>query len=155
MSKRRANPAFEHDVPFAFTHHVRDTCLCLHVQRAARAMARRFDEALKPVGLTHGQFSLLIALNRAEAPTMGAVAALLALDRTTLTANLKPLARRGLLTARVDAADRRNRRLALTPAGRAVLAAAAPIWKRTHAQAEKPLKSLGADRMRTALRELG
>ena len=77
--------------PFAFTHHVRDHCLCLHVQRAARALARRFDDALRPVGLTQGQFSLLTALNRTEPPTIGAVADLLALDRTTLTANLKPL----------------------------------------------------------------
>jgi len=48
---------------------VRDTCLCLHLQRAARAVARRFDEALRPLGLTSGQFSLLMSLNRPEPPT--------------------------------------------------------------------------------------
>src|SRR5215813_3645348 len=97
---------------FAFTHHVRDHCLCLHVQRAARALARRFDDALRPVGVTQGQFSLLTALNRAEPPTIGAVANLLALDRTTLTANLKPLERRGLVKVIVDPDDRRSRRRA-------------------------------------------
>lgn len=51
-------------LPFRLTIEVRDACLCLHVQRAARALARRFDEALRPVGLTNGQFSLLMALNR-------------------------------------------------------------------------------------------
>src|SRR3954454_3904308 len=89
------------DVPFATTVRVRDTCLCLHAQRAARALARRFDEALRPLGLTNGQFSLLMALNRPEPPGMGSVASLLAMDRTTLTAALKPLERRGLVEVRV------------------------------------------------------
>ncbi|MGC2529450.1 MAG: MarR family winged helix-turn-helix transcriptional regulator, partial [Candidatus Acidiferrum sp.] len=69
---------------------VRDCCLCLHVQRAARALARRFDDALRPVGLTNGQFSLLMSLNRPKPPGMTAVASFLAMDRTTLTAALKP-----------------------------------------------------------------
>src|SRR5438067_1685132 len=118
---------------FETTIMVRDTCLCLHLQRAARAVARRFDEALRPLGLTSGQFSLLMSLNRAEPPTIGRVAAVLAMDRTTLTANLKPLERRGLVEIRIDVADRRSRRLALTPAGRALLTAALPAWQREHA----------------------
>src|ERR687883_525561 len=120
---------FSRSVPFATTRHVRDTCLCLHVQRAARTLARRFDEALRPVGLTSGQFSLLMSLNRPEPPTIGSVAALLAMDRTTLTANLKPLERRGLVRVTVDPSDRRSRRLVLTSAGRALLASAVPIWR--------------------------
>jgi len=144
----------EHGASYAFTHHVRDRCLCLHVQRAARALARRFDDALRPVGLTQGQYSLLTALNRATPPTIGAVADLLALDRTTLTANLKPLARRGLLKVKVDREDKRSRRPILTPAGRAVLAAAAPIWKRAHAHAERLLQSASPDTVRASLREL-
>jgi len=138
----------------AFIHHVRDKCLCLHVQRAARALARRFDEALRPVGLTQGQFSLLISLNRPEPPTMGDVAALLALDRTTLTANLKPLERRGLVKVKVDPDDKRSRRLTLTAAGKARLAAAAPIWKRAHARTEQLLRSSTPDNLRASLREL-
>jgi DNA-binding MarR family transcriptional regulator len=59
-------------------------------------MARRYDEALRPLGLTNGQFSLIMSLNRAQAPSIGQVSTLLAMDRTTLTANLKPLERRGL-----------------------------------------------------------
>jgi DNA-binding MarR family transcriptional regulator len=139
---------------FAFTHHVRDRCLCLHVQRASRALARRFDDALRPIGLTQGQFSLLTSLNRAEAPTMGAVANLLALDRTTLTANLKPLERRGLVKVVVDADDKRSRRLILTPLGHKLLAAAAPVWKRAHAKAERLLKSASPNVVRSGLREL-
>src|SRR6476469_8234473 len=120
------------DVPFETTLLVRDTCLCLHAQRTARALARRFDEAFRPVGLTNGQFSLLMSLNRPEPPTLGAVAALLAMDRTTLTAALKPLARRKLLKIRTAPNDWRSRRLILTPAGRALLVQAVPIWKAQH-----------------------
>ncbi|MGF2508118.1 MarR family winged helix-turn-helix transcriptional regulator, partial [Ralstonia pseudosolanacearum] len=76
-------------IPLETTLLVRDTCLCLHVQRAARTLARRFDEALRPLDLTNGQFSLLISLNRPQPASMGEVAELLAMDRTTLTAALK------------------------------------------------------------------
>jgi DNA-binding MarR family transcriptional regulator len=138
-------------VPFSTTLHVRDHCLCLAAQRAARTLARRFDEALKPVGLTSGQFSLLMSLNRPQPPTIGSVAALLAMDRTTLTANLKPLERQGFLTVTVDPADRRGRLLALTDAGRAALAAAVPIWQRTHEAVEEPLGPGAADRLREGL----
>src|SRR4029078_11568447 len=110
---------------------VRDHCLCLAAQRAARALARRFDEALRPAGLTSGQFSLLMSLNQATPPSIGAIAALLAMDRTTLTANLKPLERVGLVETAVDPDDRRGRRLILTKAGHRALQAALPIWKRT------------------------
>src|SRR6201982_3382983 len=106
------------DLPLEITLEVRGTCLCLHLQRAARAVARRFDAAFRSLGLTSGQFSLLMSLNRPEAPTMGSVAGLLAMDRTTLTANLKPLERRGLIAVAVDENDRRNRRLVLTASGR-------------------------------------
>src|SRR5438128_7008345 len=108
------------NVPYETTLRVRDSCLCLHVQRTARTVARRFDEALRPLGLTNGQFSLLMSLNRPQPPTIGAVAALLAMDRTTLTAALKPLLRRGVVTVRVDPADKRSRRMILTPAGQAL-----------------------------------
>lgn len=141
-------------VPFAVTLHVRDTCLCLHLQRAARAVARRFDEALRPVGLTNGQFSLLMSLNRPSPPTIGSVAALLAMDRTTLTASLKPLQRRGLLEVVVDAADRRQRRLRLTPDGQSLLAAAVPVWTAEHAALDRHLPAGTADRLRRELSAL-
>lgn len=140
-------------VAFETTLFVRDSCLCLHLQRAARAIARRFDEALRPVGLTNGQFSLLMALNRPEPPKMGDVANLLVLDRTTLTANLKPLERRGLLEIKADPSDRRSRRLALTGAGRMVLAEAVPLWCAEQDRTEARLHS-GGDRLRRELNAL-
>ena len=141
-------------VAYTTTHHVRDSCLCLHVQRAARALARRFDDALRPLELTQGQFSLLMSLNRPEPPRIGDVASLLAMDRTTLTANLKPLERRGLVKVRPDKEDRRSRRLTLTADGRSLLTAAVPVWTRTHADTERLLTRSSADMLRAALREL-
>jgi DNA-binding MarR family transcriptional regulator len=143
------------ELPFALTLQVRDCCLCMHVRRAARAVARRYDEALRPVGLTNGQFSLLMSLNRPSPPAMGEVASLLAMDRTTLTANLKPLERRGLLDVLPDGKDKRSRRLALTDAGRRVLASAVPIWHAAQ-QANAALvdDDVGAARLRAALRAL-
>ena len=123
--------------PYVSTLEVRDTCLCLHLQRTARTVARRFDEAFRPLGLTNGQYSLLMSLNRPEAPRMGDVAELLALDRTTLTANLKPLERRGLISIEPDPSDKRSRRLKLTEKGEEMLLAAYPIWKKTHAELDK------------------
>jgi DNA-binding MarR family transcriptional regulator len=137
---------------FETTIHVRDHCMCLHVQRAARALARRFDEALKPVGLTNQQFSLLMSLNRPEPPRMKEVALLLALDRTTLTANLKPLERRGLVAVSPDAGDKRSRRLALTDDGRALLSEALPHWVRTEREVEKDVSD--PDLMRANLKAL-
>jgi DNA-binding MarR family transcriptional regulator len=139
------------EVPFETTRFVRDACLCLHLQRAARALARRFDEAFRPLGLTSGQYSLMMSLNRPEPPSIGSVASLLAMDRTTLTAALKPLRRRGLVTVMIDADDRRSRRLKLTGAGRALLARAVPVWRRTHAEIERVLPRAGADRLRRDL----
>ncbi|MET4697880.1 DNA-binding MarR family transcriptional regulator [Constrictibacter sp. MBR-5] len=121
-------------VPFTTTIAVRDSCLCLHVQRAARALARRYDDALRPLGLTSGQFSLLMSLNRPEPPTMSSVANLLAMDRTTLTAALKPLERRGLVQVTVGEKDRRSRLMTLTPAGLDLLADAMPAWHATQAE---------------------
>ena len=142
------------DVRFATTLHIRDRCLCLHVQRAARMVARRFDDALRPLGLTNGQFSLLSSLNRPQPATIGSTAALLAMDRTTLTAALKPLERGGLIDVTVDPADRRSRVLTLTRAGRSLLAAAVPIWKHTHAQVERLLAGSDLDLLRRDLRAL-
>jgi DNA-binding MarR family transcriptional regulator len=139
---------------FETTIMVRDTCLCLHLQRAARTVARRFDDALRPLGLTSGQFSLLMSLNRPEPPTMGRVAGVLAMDRTTLTANVKPLVRRGLVEIRIDAADRRGRRLLLTAAGRSLLAAALPVWQREHAAIDTLVTGADPDQLRTELRAL-
>jgi DNA-binding MarR family transcriptional regulator len=147
MSKA-TNPRYE------TTLLVRDSCLCLHVQRAARALARRFDDAFRPLELTNGQFSLMMSLNRPEPPGMASLAGLLAMDQTTLTAALKPLQRRGLLDIAVDPLDRRARLMTLTPKGRRLLARAVPIWKSTHLAVEDLLRDGDPDDLRRNLRAL-
>jgi DNA-binding MarR family transcriptional regulator len=139
-------------VPFETTLRIRDSCLCLHMQRAARALARRFDEALRPLGLTNGQFSLLMSLNRPEAPGVASVASLLGMDRTTLTAALKPLERRGLVKVTTNPSDRRGRHLTLTRPGATLLAQAVPIWERTHLEVTPLFED--ADCLRSSLRTL-
>ncbi len=166
-------------VPFETTLEVRDTCLCLSLQRAARALAREFDDAFRPLDLTNGQFSLMMSLNRPHPPTLGEVAALLAMDRTTLTAALKPLERRRLVKTTWDQEDKRTRRISLTAAGRkllaeayviweathraidadlsagrSLLARALPLWRREHAAIEHRLATADADRLRADLRAL-
>ena len=142
------------DVSRETTLHVRDHCLCLHAQRAARALARRFDDAFRPLGLTNGQFSLMMALNRPEPPPMGSIAAVLAMDRTTLTAALKPLERRGLVQVKPSLRDRRRRVMALTPSGRKFLAKAVPVWMETHAEVERRLPAGVAESLRAGLSAL-
>ena len=105
-----------------------------------------------PLGLTNGQFSLLTSLNRPVPPSIGAVANVLAMDRTTLTANLKPLERRRLIKIVADRNDKRNRLLHLTKAGHRLLEDALPIWRETHGAIEKRIS--GPDRLRADLRAL-
>lgn len=139
------------DLPIEVTREVRDRCLCLHLQRAARAVARRFDEVLRPFGLTNGQFSLLMALNRPHAPRIGDLVPLLAMDRTTLTAAFKPLERRGLARVLVDFEDRRGRRIEITDAGRDALVAALPVWRETHDEIDALVTSRNLDGLRADL----
>ncbi len=83
---------------------------------------------------------------------MRAAASLLGMDRTTLTAALKPLQRRGLLRTKADVADRRSRILTLTPKGRRLLLRAVPIWRKTHVAVEALLPDGDPEGFRKNLR---
>jgi DNA-binding MarR family transcriptional regulator len=76
------------------------------------------------------------------------------MDRTTLTAALKPLRRRGLVRIMADPADRRGRLMTLTAKGKKSLARAVPIWKKTHAKIEALLRDGEGDQLRNNLRLL-
>src|SRR5215813_7417465 len=117
------------NVPFEITRMVRDNCLCLRVQRASRGIGRMFDDAFRPFGLTNFQFSLLMMLNRPSPPTIGGLAENLAMDRTTITANLKPLERRGLVSVHRDDKDSRVKLVTLTTAGRSLLTKCVREWQ--------------------------
>ena len=86
---------------------------------------------------------------------MAPVAALLGMDRTSLTAALKSLERRGLVATASHPDDRRSRLLRLTPQGHALLAQAVPIWQETHAEVDRFLGGGEAEDLRPALRALG
>ncbi len=135
-------------------HLVTSTCLALHARRAARRLARAYDEALKPSGLSSGQFSLMARLAAEPGSALSAVAADLGMDRTSLTAALKPLAREGLVASAGDAADARLRRLSLTEAGRERLRAALPLWRAAQAAADAQAGSRAA-LLRADLNALG
>lgn len=141
------------ELPIETTLEVYNRCLCLAVQRAARALARRFDAALAPFGISHGQYSLMMSLNRPDPPRLGEAAVFLAMDRTTLTANLKPLERMGYVSIVPDKDDKRSRRLILTDAGRAVLKAAVPVWRATHDEVDTVVKGDGRQ-LRSQLRDV-
>jgi len=105
-------------------------CLCLAARRASRTITREFDQALRAHGLRATQFTLLSALNIAGPLAIGALADLLANDRTTITRNLALVEKRGLASVRADKADARSRVATITPEGKALLQEAMPIWRK-------------------------
>ena len=117
--------------------------LFFQIQRAARALARRFDAELRPLSLTNGQFILLMLLNRQEGSRMVDLASLLAMDRTTLTAAFKNLERRGFVRITNDPSDLRVRRTRLTRQGSALIMTSLPVWKRTSLEIES--RMVGTD----------
>ena len=109
-------------------------CACFALRKAARAVTQLYDKALEPSGLRATQFTLVVALSLSEQLTLSQVAERLVMDRTTLTRNMTPLERDGLVI-RERGPDRRERYLRLTPAGRRALAQALPLWRQAQAQA--------------------
>ncbi len=104
-------------------------CTCLRVRKLARRVSQIYDRALEGYGLTITQFGLLNQLRRRDGVTIGALAEELVMDPTTLTRNLRPLERRGLMVFAPDPADRRSRALHLTEKGRQTIRDAHPGWQ--------------------------
>ena len=107
---------------------IADVCTLLNVRKASRVVSDLYDQAFRPLRIRGTQFSLLVALALGENATLGELADTLVLDRTTLTRNLGPLERDGLV-ASAPGDDRRERRLRLTPVGRRTLAKAIRAWE--------------------------
>ncbi|HWZ58170.1 MAG TPA: MarR family winged helix-turn-helix transcriptional regulator, partial [Gemmatimonadaceae bacterium] len=101
-----------------------EVCSCTALRQAARHVTQFYDAALKPAGVGLNQYSILVRLNQVGPVAIQALARHLVMDRSTLGHLLRPLMRRRLITLRVDPRDRRSRTLALSAAGRAVLAKA-------------------------------
>ena len=118
-----------------------ETCACYHVRHAARVITRAYDEALKPAGLRGPQFSILTALRVAKDVSISRLAEHMGMDRTTMSRNLRPLERQGLVTVSPEGRGP-TRTIALTEAGSARLDQAIPLWKRVQ---EKAMRALGGD----------
>lgn len=130
---------------------VRETCIGTKLRMASRAVTQLYDDALAESGIRSTQFSLLIALAQAPLVPLSKIAEALVMDRTTLTRNLMPLVREGLVEEG-RAADRRVRAYALTPQGRQVLERALPGWRRAQAELKRALSSEERDELDRLLR---
>ena len=142
-------------LPIETVRDIRDQCLCLATQRAARRLARRFDRLFAALGLTNGQFSMLVALSGSWKPRLGQLAEFLDMDSTTVTAAVKTLEKRGLVTLQADEADARARRPELTEAGRVLVAQAVPLWREEHARVQAELPGQDAAALARVLGQLG
>jgi DNA-binding MarR family transcriptional regulator len=126
-------------------------CLCATSRMATRVLTRRYDEALRPYGLRTTQYSILARLDDEGSMTVGRLAGRLAAERTTLSRELGPLGRRGLVEVAAGD-DRRRRVVTLTAAGGEALAGARPAWKAVQAQTRDELGGETADRLLADLR---
>lgn len=119
-------------------------CLCFRARRVSRALTRLYDEALRPLGIQATQLTLLnaVAMCGEDGAPMGRVADVLAMDGTTLSRNLRPLEKAGLVRIARLPGDRRVRLAQLTPAGRQRVAEALPLWTQAH---QRVVAALGAE----------
>jgi DNA-binding MarR family transcriptional regulator len=131
-----------------------DLCTCLLLRKAARRVSQIYDRHLAPFGLTVTQFALLSHVRAYDGIGIGALAGKLVMDPTTLTRNLKPLERDGLIVLAADRNDKRGRNLHLTQAGRDAFKAARPGWQaaqneiaRTLGTQDGPILTAVVDRM--------
>jgi DNA-binding MarR family transcriptional regulator len=128
-----------------------ELCNNLALRKAARYLGATYDKALAPVGLRATQFSILQKLSAHGEMTITTLAEMIAMDRTTLATNLKPLAREGLLTVEPLASDRRARVVTITPEGMSRMKAALPLWKAVQARFEDKFGSAEAVQLRSSL----
>ncbi|MBL3529594.1 MAG: winged helix-turn-helix transcriptional regulator [gamma proteobacterium endosymbiont of Lamellibrachia anaximandri] len=123
------------------------TCAVFNLRKASRAVTKFYEEIMKPSGILPTQFTLLV-VTRAFGPiTISSMAELLVMDRTTLTRNLKPLEREGLLLVVPGKNDKRSREVSLTNKGLEHLEEALPLWQEAQSRIEQALGSLRLDRM--------
>jgi DNA-binding MarR family transcriptional regulator len=94
---------------------------------ASRAITRIYDDALRPAGLRATQVALLAAIASEGAMSITALANVIGMDRSTLTRNLAPLEKEGLLAVGTEG-WRRSRTLEITAKGRTRLHEAVPLW---------------------------
>jgi len=116
-------------------------CVCANLRRATREVARHYQQHFRGTGLVGTQFSMLVALARSGPMPVGRLAQKLGVERTTLTRNLRPLAKnRWIEFSGVD--DGRTRIVAITGKGRDMARGALPAWRKAQASVGPKLKAL-------------
>jgi DNA-binding MarR family transcriptional regulator len=123
------------------------SCACFNFRKASRAVTQQFDELLQSTGLRSTQLVVLIAVAVSESPGVASLARDLVMDRSTLTRNLRPLVKQGLVKVRLGK-DRRTRVVEMTPRGSDVLAEALPVWEDAQ---NRFVAQLGEDRWQELL----
>lgn len=108
---------------------IANSCFCYKTRAASRTITRLYDDALKSTGLKANQFSMLVAINIQASVSISNLADSLCMERTTLTRNLKPLEKEGLIT--LSHGVGRIRYASLTTNGKSTLDAAKPLWQQT------------------------
>ena len=125
-------------------------CICATARMAARSLTRVYDRALEPAGIRTSQFSILARLLEEGPLSVTHLAGRLAMDRTTLARDLRPLERRGLVSVSVGT-DRRVRIAELTAAGHRLVDEVRPLWRGVQREVRS---QLGADRVARLMDEL-
>lgn len=128
-------------------------CVGFNTRRATRLITQFYDKALAPTGLRSTQYSLLSVLSLLDEVAMQDLALVLAMDRTTLTRNLSPLVRKGLIKISVGG-DRRVRPIKITQKGRAVLEDALPYWREAQSHIVHKLGASNWDQMMRGLHQI-
>lgn len=105
---------------------------------AARAVTRLYDEELRDSGLRATQVSVLVAIAVDEVMSIAALAKFMGMDRSTLTRNLRPLERDGLVKLGIEG-WRRSRTVEITKKGRSRLKDALPLWEKAQAALRRKL----------------
>jgi len=138
------------NVDAARLREVARACACANLRKAARAVTQVFDDALAPSGLKVTQFTLLVTSRLVGESTINELAERMVMDRTTLSRNLKPLVRSGLLEMQ-PGEDGRTRLVQLTPAGEQALKEAYPLWQQVQ---QETVSALGEERHEALLGDI-
>jgi len=113
-------------------------CACHRMRMAARVVTRLYDEELRESGLRATQVSVLVAIAVDEVISIAALAKFMGMDRSTLTRNLRPLERDGLVKLGIEG-WRRSRTVEITKKGRSRLKDALPLWEKAQAALRRKL----------------
>lgn len=143
-------PSHAEHIPVARIIQIGQTCPGFNLRKTARVVTQLYDEALRPTGLRGTQFMLLAAIRGQEPVTVQRLATTVMMDRTTITRDLKPLEKQGLIRV-ATGEDRRERRASLTEHGHTALAHALPYWEAVQARITK---TVGKERLARLLSDL-